>query len=141
MVQQPDPNPRSSQLTNRASAVILWGEHDLGGSASGFTARVLPGSGSARIVLSGELDMAAAPILQDRLAVVEAKEPSTIVIDLREVTFLDSSGLRALVAARRRARSNPYRLVLTDANPGVRRMFDLIDMDFLLDDVVTVLRI
>lgn len=50
------------------------------------------------LVLEGELDIASTPRLTEELERVPAGS-SRIVIDLRKVTFLDSTGLRALVAA------------------------------------------
>ncbi len=50
------------------------------------------------LVLEGELDIASTPRLTEELERVPAGS-SRVVIDLRKVTFLDSTGLRALVAA------------------------------------------
>ena len=59
--------------------------------------------GEDRITLElrGELDLRSAPALRDR---VEALPSSMLVMDLRGLSFIDSAGLAALVAAQRRAR-------------------------------------
>jgi anti-sigma B factor antagonist len=80
------------------------------GSAS-FTARVLPGTNATTIALSGELDMATVPILQETLVRTEADGVAAIVIDLVELTFIESSALHALVAARERAEAKGCQLV------------------------------
>ena len=48
----------------------------------------------------GELDLAATTELEEALALALASDAAAIVIDLRGVTLLDSSGLRALIGAR-----------------------------------------
>ena len=50
------------------------------------------------IALTGELDMATAPILDDQLTTCEQGGSRTIVLDLRDLRFIDSSGLRMVVA-------------------------------------------
>jgi anti-sigma B factor antagonist len=54
--------------------------------------------GTARVVVQGELDLAAAPTLRHALSSLRREARSTI-LDLREVTFMDSSGLRVLLEA------------------------------------------
>ena len=61
----------------------------------------LPGSFS----LSGELDMATGPELSDLLVTIPA---DPVTLDLRDVTFMDSSGIRVIA---NRARVAPVRLV------------------------------
>ena len=61
-------------------------------------------AGAVRIALRGELDLAHAYTFDEELRRVEEARPSCVVLDLRELTFLDSCGLARLLAARRRAR-------------------------------------
>ena len=49
------------------------------------------------IVARGEIDVATSPVLRSELAVVLAQRPQEITLDLREVGFVDSSGLGVLV--------------------------------------------
>src|SRR5256885_6428782 len=65
--------------------------------------------GQTRVVLAGELDIASTQGLEDELAAIEANSPGTLVLDLRGVEFIDSTGLRALIAADERARSQGRR--------------------------------
>ena len=76
------------------------------------------GGGVLRVV--GELDVATAPELQARLSA----HRGPAILDLREVTFIDSTGLRALVGATQ-ARSRPESLVLRAPSPAVRRLIEL----------------
>ena len=66
-----------------------------------FVAHLEPGGGATTIALIGELDMGTASILEQQMAHVEADESVDITIDLRGLTFIDSSGLHALLAAQR----------------------------------------
>ena len=79
--------------------------------------------GSARIALYGELDLAHAYTFDEELRGVEAAKPSRIVLDLRELTFLDSCGLARLLAAHRRARRDGRRLLLVRGATAVQRLF------------------
>ena len=81
-----------------------------------FGARSQEKDGVATIALSGELDLATAPILSDSLAPFEGNGVSTIVLDLHDLTFIDSTGLHAFLEARgghgtaaTRARASPTR--------------------------------
>ena len=56
-----------------------------------------------RLSLTGEFDLAGAEDFSRVLAELEARRPRAIVVDLKEVTFLDSTGARLLFEAQRRA--------------------------------------
>jgi anti-sigma B factor antagonist len=75
-----------------------------------------PLPGGWLLAVSGELDLATAPDLRERLAALVDAGTTSIVVDLRDVTFMDSIGLAAIVQARSRLRANG-RLALVVA-PG-----------------------
>jgi anti-sigma B factor antagonist len=85
--------------------------------------------GAVMFSLRGELDLAHAYTFDEELRAVEATHPSTVVIDLRELTFLDSCGLARLLAARRRARRLGHRLMLVRGSATVQRLFALAAVD------------
>jgi anti-sigma B factor antagonist len=87
------------------------------------------GSGAVRITLRGELDLAHAYTFDGELRRVEATRPPCIVLDLRELRFLDSCGLSRLLAARRRARRAGHRLLLVRGSAAVQRVFALTAVD------------
>lgn len=101
-----------------------------------FGTRVEEHDGVAVMALSGELDTATVPILRENLAPLEGNGLSTIVLDLRDLTFIDSSGLLAFLEARRRAMSNGHRLVMSGASSAAQRLFELTETQFLLDEQV-----
>src|SRR3954454_12410474 len=75
-------------------------------------------AGAVRIALHGELDLAHAYTFDEELQELEARRPACVVIDLRELTFLDSCGLARLLAARPRARRVGPRRGLGRAAPA-----------------------
>ncbi|MFP3915274.1 MAG: STAS domain-containing protein [Actinomycetota bacterium] len=79
--------------------------------------------GASRLVtVSGEIDLASAATLEEALA----KEPSeTVIADLSEVGFIDSTGLRSLLAARDTIESEGGRLLLVFEEGPVERILQL----------------
>jgi anti-anti-sigma factor len=77
--------------------------------------------------LSGELDLATSPRLQAELRAVEASDAGEIVLDLADLSFIDSSGLRLIIGAEARSRANGKRLALRRAQAPVHRIFELTD--------------
>jgi anti-anti-sigma factor len=83
-------------------------------------------NGDATIVrLRGELDLASAGAVEDELAAIEEQRPACVVIDLGELAFIDSSGLRVLLLADSRAREAGYELVLAPGPEPVQRVFEM----------------
>ena len=91
--------------------------------------------GGVQVGLSGELDLATAPKLDDELRHIEANGPPLIVIDLSPLAFMDSSGLRALLAADSRAREAGRRLVLVRGDERVQRVLKITRLDERLEIV------
>jgi anti-anti-sigma factor len=93
------------------------------------------GEGQARIALVGELDIASAPQFEEGLEKVEAGAPAVLVLDLRKVEFIDSTGLRAVISADERARSAGRRLVIIRGTTAVERVFSVTQLDQRLEIV------
>jgi anti-sigma B factor antagonist len=87
------------------------------------------------VVLVGELDLSNWTRFESDLERIEADEPSTIVIDLRGVEFIDSTGLRALLAADERAQEGGHRLVIVRGNSMVQRVLRFTGVDRQLEIV------
>jgi anti-sigma B factor antagonist len=77
------------------------------------------------VALAGELDLAASPLLRDHLAVLREDRPDTLVLDLGDITFIDSSGVALLLATWRRAQREGFALVITRVPPAARRVLEL----------------
>lgn len=104
------------------------------GSEPPFTIRTELRNSVAQVALVGELDMGSVSALEAYLAPYLSDGVAGLVIDLRELTFLDSSGLHALVDAKRRAAAGGQRLVLIAPTESSRRLFELTQTLFLLDE-------
>ncbi len=87
------------------------------------------------VSLFGELDIAAAPRLDAELTGLEAARPGRIVLDLRGLTFLDSTGLRSLLGADARAREDGRSLTLIQGPDVVQRVFSITGLEGRLDIV------
>jgi anti-anti-sigma factor len=86
------------------------------------------------IVATGELDLSGAAVLEaeiDRLA--EDPELGTVVLDMRGLEFMDSSGLRLVVLADMRAREAGRRFALVRGSETVHRVFEITRMSDRLD--------
>jgi anti-sigma B factor antagonist len=91
--------------------------------------------GQTRVVLAGELDIANAEGLDKALAAVEDNLSGTLVLDLRRLEFIDSTGLRTLIAADERARSAGRRLAVVRAQNAVARLLEVTQLDQRLEVV------
>ena len=87
------------------------------------------------IALDGELDMSTMAVLEQELQRAERKEPSTLVLDLRRLTFLDSTGLRMLIETDQRARRDGRHLMVVRGPELVDRVFAVTLLDRRLDIV------
>lgn len=101
---------------------------------AGLTAWVKPRrEGVVAVELQGELDLSTAPVLEDAFFEAESLEPRQIVLDLADLSFADAAGLRPIVAALRRARSDGWRVVGVNPTVPVRRLFELTGVDRALE--------
>src|SRR4051812_19694995 len=85
------------------------------------------------LVLAGEFDLAGIQRFEGALAAAEAAAPEVIVVDLTALEFMDSSGLRALVMADRRANKAGWRFAIVPGPEPVRRVFEITRLDDQLD--------
>jgi anti-sigma B factor antagonist len=79
---------------------------------------------AAWVHLSGELDIDTTPRLEQTLSDPES-QARLVVVDMRELAFMDSSGVHAIVNASARARQRGRRLVVLRGPPEVDRVFAL----------------
>jgi anti-sigma B factor antagonist len=75
--------------------------------------------------VSGELDLATNERVVEAIKRAEASDAKTIVLDLTEVSFIDSSGIRALVQGALESRENGQRLRLVPVQGQVRRVLEM----------------
>jgi anti-sigma B factor antagonist len=84
----------------------------------------------AVVAPTGELDLSGAAVLEDELDRLAAEsELATVVLDLRGLEFMDSSGLRLVVMADSQAREAGRRLLLVPGAQPVQRVFEITRMN------------
>jgi anti-sigma B factor antagonist len=84
------------------------------------------------VALAGELDLASAALLRDHLAGLGQDQPATLVLDLGDLTFLDSSGVALLLAVWRRSQRDGVELLIARVPPPVWRVLELCGVARLL---------
>jgi len=90
--------------------------------------------GLAHVALKGELDLSTVGKLEDELIRLESG-PRLVVIDMSQLSFLDSTGLRAVVTADERAREAGRRLVIVRGPDAVQRVFAITRLEERLEMV------
>lgn len=85
----------------------------------------------AVVAVAGEIDAATAPILKEKLLALVETGVERVVVDLTEVTFIESVGLGTLVAARKRlvAGDKSLCLVIADHQVNIRGPFEITRLD------------
>jgi anti-anti-sigma factor len=90
-----------------------------------FSVRVERRGDAAVVVPTGELDLATAPALEASLSRAFTDPGERVVLDLRELEFIDSSGLRTLLTARRQAGEAGKAFSLVAGHRGLERTLEI----------------
>jgi anti-anti-sigma factor len=94
---------------------------------SGFDVHVVPTM--RQVIVRGEVDVATAPLLAAAVATVRSVAPGDITMLFEEVTFIDATGLGAIVDARNTQNRAGGRLDVVGLKHRDRRVFDLCEVD------------
>jgi anti-anti-sigma factor len=89
-----------------------------------FAVEVYFDRGIASVVLSGTLDLLAAPVLSERLRSIRGTKPRGLVFDMARVTFADCASARLITHASQDLTPG-RKSVVKDCVSGVRRIFEL----------------
>jgi anti-sigma B factor antagonist len=81
------------------------------------------------VEVSGEVDVYSAPALKDQLTSLLKSGASSVVVDLSEVAFLDSTGLGALVEARAATSESGGSLPLVCSQERILKLFKITGLD------------
>lgn len=84
------------------------------------------------LVLDGDLDVHSAPLVQQAVAAAVREGTGDVVLDLRGVSFVDSSGLGVLIACHKRAGRESRQLVLRAPSHRVARLLAVTTLDRVL---------
>jgi anti-sigma B factor antagonist len=75
--------------------------------------------------LSGELDLASSAILERALGTAEIAATPLLVLDLDELRFVDSTGLRIILLAQEKSRERGQEFAITPGSPQVQRLLSI----------------
>jgi anti-sigma B factor antagonist len=90
-----------------------------------FSVRTEQHGDAAVVVPTGELDLATAPALEEALERAFSGGSARVVLDLRELEFIDSSGLRTLLTARRQAEVAGAQFSLVAGHRALERTLEI----------------
>jgi anti-sigma B factor antagonist len=79
--------------------------------------------------LEGEIDLHVSPQIGTQLAAIIRNKPSTVVVDLSKVTYIDSSGLAVLIEAMQNVVAYGGKFALSGLQDGVRPIFEIARLD------------
>jgi len=88
-----------------------------------------PGSDRYVITVSGEVDLATSPNLDSEIIAAIESGTNSVVIDLTDVSFMDSSGLGVIVRGLKRCREADKELDLVITNERVLKVFGITGLD------------
>ena len=84
---------------------------------------------SMTIAAGGELDMCAAPAIRDALAGALDVDVRTVMLDLADATFVDSTTIGTLVGASKQLRGSGRRFVVHCTNRNILRTFEIAGLE------------
>jgi anti-sigma B factor antagonist len=92
---------------------------------SNFNVEIHNGTHAVVIGVSGELDLASSPALERELERGVALQAQVVIVDLRNLEFMDSTGLSVLIRAYQRATENGQRFGVVRGPQQVQRLLSL----------------
>ena len=84
-------------------------------------------SGVYFLTLSGSLDTSTCTALEQKTMELLAMHPKAIVLDMKELEYISSMGVRAVLKARKAMQAQSGKLALVNVQPGVRKVFEIIN--------------
>jgi anti-sigma B factor antagonist len=98
-----------------------------------FRCEVDPDRESVIVRPVGELDLATAPIVDSQLSELVAAGFQSVVLDLRKLCFMDSTGLKLLMSWEARSRAEGIALRMLPGPPAVQRVFQVAGVTHLVN--------
>ena len=86
-------------------------------------------NGVHRLIVSGRLDQTQTPQLEETLNSLLAASSHVLLVDLTEVAYINSGGLRCLVSAWRKAKQQDSDLALCGLNDRLQEVFSMVGFD------------
>ena len=86
-----------------------------------------------RVVLSGEIDLSAHDVLRDTFSQELAGSAEAVIVDLSAVTFLDSTGINALLTGHKEAEAAGKKFIIVPGPKQVMHTLEVTGVDAVLD--------
>jgi anti-anti-sigma factor len=99
---------------------------------SKFRIQVVTSAGTHTLLLSGESDLASGPELETVVRGLCSSGTSDLVLDLKDLEFIDSTGLRAILIAANLCEESGRNFRLIRVSESVRRVFEVSGIDGVL---------
>jgi len=93
--------------------------------------------GGVVLTIAGELDIATVPVVRERLTAVTDAGTRRLVVDLRDVSFMDSTGLAAFIHAKMRLGDEGQMTLVLEPDSYARLIFEIAGLVGVLDVVET----
>jgi anti-anti-sigma factor len=87
----------------------------------------------SEILVAGELDLSTCPLLEEKINEAFAARPGTLVVDLQDVTFIDSSTIKTLLLAQARIITGGSAFFVRAAGGPVERLLELCGLGAAFD--------
>ena len=127
--------PSSPHAHGREVALEAVGENAKAQSREAFVLQTVSGETETILELVGELDMASARLLRKEIEAALESEAHRIIVDLSELEFIDSKGIKVLYDAWHHSHRVPGRLTIRGAQGLVAKVLGMVGLDsVILDD-------
>ena len=93
--------------------------------------------GGVRLAVTGDLDIATVPALRERLAAIADAGPRRLLLDLRGVSFMDSTALAAVIHARKKLGDDGRMSLVIPPDSYPRLILEVAGLAGILDVVET----
>jgi anti-sigma B factor antagonist len=109
----------------------MFGTMAAEGTGGNLSIDVSRGEDHAVLRLDGELDLASVPLLEAAIEkeMISADAPATLVLDLRGLEFIDSTGLRAILLQDKRSGELGQTFALVRGSEQVQRLMQMTRVD------------
>ena len=85
-----------------------------------------PGEGFVTIRPAGSLDSNTYTDLQEHIAAITKSKPGALVLDLKDLTYISSAGVRVVIAAQKTMKAARGGFAIVNLQPQIRKVFEII---------------
>lgn len=93
---------------------------------------VIEKDNQTELLVTGEIDAFTAPLLKEKLLPATAKESEKIIVNLQDVSYMDSTGLGVFISALKSTKEHGSTLTLVNLQERVHRLFKITSLDSII---------